>query len=111
MSSADYLAGFACQMPPLDSMIKRLKPKMIKDPFVMDSGDHISEVHLLRYVIEANQLYRICSSYTSCQIAHDIIILTMYNVWKFMSLKMYLNFCPFVTFHFFYFAQMYFIHT
>ncbi|KAI0233006.1 hypothetical protein LSAT2_016788 [Lamellibrachia satsuma] len=48
VSSADYLAGFACQMPPLDSMIKRLKPKMIKDPFVMDSGDHISEVHLLR---------------------------------------------------------------
>ena len=52
VSSADYMAGFARQMPPLDSMIKRLTPNMVKDPFMTDDGSRISEMHLLRYVNE-----------------------------------------------------------
>ena len=52
VSSADYMAGFARQMPPLDSMIKRLKPNMVKDPFITDDASRISEMHALRYVNE-----------------------------------------------------------
>ena len=56
VSSADYMAGFARQMPPLDSMIKRLKPNMVKDPFMTDDGSRISEMHVLRYVNETRYL-------------------------------------------------------
>ncbi|KAK2191880.1 hypothetical protein NP493_43g01012 [Ridgeia piscesae] len=48
VSSTDYLAEFAHQMPALESMVKCLKPQLIKDPFVTDSGSHISEVHVMR---------------------------------------------------------------
>ena len=60
VSSADYLAGFARQMPPLDSMIKRLKPNMVKDPFVTDDGNRISEMHVLRCVVHTHLIYCTC---------------------------------------------------
>ena len=48
LESVDYLQEYALNVPRPDTLLQRLRPKVVKDPFIDDQGNQITHEQLFR---------------------------------------------------------------